>query len=264
MRLLMLCLALVSLLPGRLHAQTAPPPANAPSPAAPGPNNVDVALAMVTDVSRSIDDREFQMEKDGTRDAFSTPRVIAAIHNGAVGAIAVSYIEFAGPGEVKTVVPWMVVRDAESARAFTDAVVGAPRSFWGRTAIGAGIDAAMQALASSGLTAARRVIDVAGDGTSTAGREVTAARDDALAAGVTINGLSIINDHPMNYIFAHVQPPGGLDNWYRAHVTGGEGSFVLAIHDFHDFGEALTRKLVNEIAALPVREIAALPAHAIY
>jgi len=26
---------------------------------------------------------------------------------------------------------------------------------------------------------------------------------------------------------------------------------VLAIHDFRDFAEALTRKLVNEIAALP-------------
>jgi len=248
MRLLVLSLALLASLPGRSHADE-PAPGRGPA------QNVDVALALVTDVSRSIDDREFQMEKDGTRDAFTTPRVLAAIHGGPIGAIAVSYIEFAGADEVKTVVPWMVIRNAESARAFTDAVVGAPRSFWGRTAISSGIDAAMQEFANSGLTATRRVIDVAGDGTNNAGREVTAARDDAMAAGVTINGLAIINDHPMNYIFAHVQPPGGLDNWYRANVTAGGGSFVLAIHDFHDFGEALTRKLVNEIAALPAPPI---------
>jgi hypothetical protein len=212
--------------------------------------NVDVALAMVSDVSRSIDDTEFAMEKTGTSVAFADPRVLAAIHGGAVGSIAVTYIEFAGANEVRTVVGWTVIHDEASARSFTDAVSGAPRSFWGRTAISSGIEAAMQALASSGLTAQRKVIDVAGDGTNNAGREVGQSRDDAVAAGITINGLAIINEHPVNWSFSHVQPPGGLDNYYRDSVTGGPSSFVLAIHDFHDFGEALTRKLVNEIADL--------------
>ncbi len=91
-----------------------------------------------------------------------------------------------------------------------------------------------------------------GDGTNNAGRDVTAARDDALALGIAINGLSIINDHPVSWTFAHVQPPGGLTKWYRENVIGGPGSFVLEVHDFTTFGDAMVRKLVSEIAGLPV------------
>ncbi len=212
---------------------------------------VDMTLVLVSDVSRSVDDSEFQMEKAGYAAALNDPRVIAAIRGGAVGAIAVAYVEFAGSYEVNTVLQWHVVRDAASARQFTEALDGAPRSFWGRTSISAGIDRAMRLLDESGFEAQRRVIDVAGDGTNNSGREVAAARDDAVAAGVTVNGLAIINEHPVSYTYAHVQPPGGLTEWYRQNVTGGSGSFVLEVREFATFGEAMTRKLINEIAALP-------------
>lgn len=213
---------------------------------------VDVALVLVSDVSRSIDDAEFQMQKKGYTAAFQDPRILRAIRNGAVGAIAVAYVEFAGSYEVKTVLDWQIVRDGASAGAMTAAIEAAPRSFWGRTSISAGIDRAMQLLAEAPVEATRRVIDVAGDGTNNSGRDVEAARDDAVAAGVVINGLAIINDHPVSYTFAHVQPAGGLAEWYRHNVTGGPGSFVVEVHDFKTFGEAMTRKLLDEIAALPV------------
>jgi len=209
---------------------------------------VDLVLVLVSDVSRSVDDSEFKMEKDGYSAAFNDTRVLAAIKGGAIGAIAVAYIEFAGSYEVRTVVDWRVIRDAGSARTFTDALVAAPRSFWGRTSVSAGIDRAMQLLAESPFEAQRRVIDVAGDGTNNSGREVTLARDDAVAAGVTINGLAIINENPVSYTFAHVQPPGGLPNWYKENVTGGPGNFVVEVRSFQAFGEAMTRKLINEIA----------------
>ncbi len=109
----------------------------------------------------------------------------------------------------------------------------------------------MQLIAESGYETPRRVIDVCGDGTNNAGREMTDARDDALKAGIVINGLAIINDHPVSWTFAHVQPSGGLAKYYRENVTGGPGSFVQEIHDFHTFGEAMTRKLVTEIATGP-------------
>ena len=211
---------------------------------------VDLALVLVSDVSRSVDDAEFRMQKAGYAAAFSDPRVLAAIHNGAIGAIAVAYVEFAGSLEVRTVMEWRVVRDAAGARAMTDAIEAAPRSFRGRTSISAGIDRAMQLLAEAPLEAQRRVIDVAGDGTNNSGRDVAAARDQAVAAGVTINGLAIINEHPVSYTFAHVQPEGGLAEWYRQNVTGGPGSFVLEVREFSQFGDAMTRKLINEIAAL--------------
>jgi hypothetical protein len=212
---------------------------------------IDLLLALVTDVSRSVDDQEFQLQKQGYLTAFTNPQVIAAIRGGTLGSIAVAYIEFASAHEVKTVVDWTLIADAASARAFAEQVVAEPRSFWGRTAISSGIDHAVHLMAESGHEATRRVIDVCGDGTNNAGREISVARDDAVRAGITINGLAIINDHPVSWTFAHVQPPGGLTKYYEENVTGGVGSFVLEIHDFKTFGDALTRKLISEIAARP-------------
>jgi hypothetical protein len=214
-------------------------------------DDVDVALVLVTDVSRSIDDTEFTLEKDGYASAFTNQKVLQAIQGGPTGKIAVAYVEFASSFEVRTVLDWTVIRDRASARAFVDRLAAAPRSFWGRTSISAGIDQAVQLLAESGMSATRHVIDVCGDGTNNAGREAGDARDDAVKAGVTINGLAIINDHPVSWTFAHVQPPGGLANYYHENVTGGPGSFVLEVHDFASFGEAMTRKLVDEIASGP-------------
>ncbi len=224
----------------------------APSQAAPPP--VDVQLVLVTDVSRSIDDSEFQLEKKGYAAAFTDPKVIGAIQGGPNGRIAVAYVEFSSADQVQTLLDWTVLYDAASAGAFADKLSALPRSSYGRTAIGSGIDQAVQLIEESGFGDARRVIDVAGDGTNNAGRPIEEARDAAVAANVTINGLTIINDHPVSYIYAHVQPPGGLPNWYRQNVTGGVGSFVLEVHDFATFGDAMSRKLLNEIASLPLQQ----------
>ncbi len=212
------------------------------------PPSVDLALVLVDDVSGSINDSEFELQKDGYLAAFSDPRVIAAIHGGATGAIAVRYVEFASMYEVKNVLDWTIIKDAASAHAFAQAMKDAPRSFRGRTAIGAGLDLAAKDIAESGYDAPRKVIDICGDGTNNSGREATDARDDAMKQGITINGLAIANESPVPWLQAHTHPPGGLPSYYRANVTGGESSFVLEIHDYASFGEAMTRKLINEIA----------------
>ena len=217
---------------------------------------VDLLLALVTDVSRSIDDSEFALEKSGYEAAFTDRDVLAAIRAGPVGAIAVTYIEFASSYEVRTVLDWTVIRDEAAAADFVARLRDAPRSFWGRTAIGAGVDQALKAMASAPYEAQRRVIDVCGDGTSNNGPDVDGVRDKAVESGVTVNGLAIINENPVSWTFAHVQPPGGLPNYYREHVTGGPGNFVLEVRDFRSFGTAMTRKLINEIALqgrLPAR-----------
>ena len=97
----------------------------------------------------------------------------------------------------------------------------------------------------------RKVIDVSGDGTSNQGRSVTAARDAAVEAGATINGLTIFNRRAAalgGYLALHANPPGGLAQYYRENVIGGSGAFVVPIDDFGSFGDAMMRKLVNEIA----------------
>ncbi len=225
----------------------AAPPSWAASPVA------DVALVLVTDVSRSIDDSEFKLEKQGYAAAFVDPKVLAAIQGGPEGQIALAYVEFSGAEQVSTVLDWAIISDAASAEAWVARLLAAPRSSYGRTAIGSGLDRAAAMLTEAGFADARAVIDVAGDGTSNAGRPVTEARDAAVELGITVNGLAIINDHPVSYTFAHVQPPGGLANWYRENVAGGPGNFVVEVHDFSAFGTAMSRKLISEIAGLPPR-----------
>src|ERR1700729_828223 len=95
-------------------------------------DDVDLALVLVTDVSRSIDDSEFTLEKNGYAAAFTSNQVLTAIRNGPLGATAGAFVEFASGFEVKTVMDWTVIRDPASAKAFVDKLTAAPRSYWGR------------------------------------------------------------------------------------------------------------------------------------
>jgi hypothetical protein len=223
---------------------------------------VDVALVLAADVSRSINEEEFRLQRRGYATAITSSRLLEAIHAGAQGAIAVAFVEWAGEGEEKTVVDWSVIRNEADARKFADALQGAPRSYVGRTAIGSAIDYASGLLGESGAQAERHVIDVSGDGTSNQGRSVTDARDAALKAGVVINGLSIYNKTAAaegGYLALHTNPPGGLAQYYRENVIGGPGAFVLPIDNFESFGEAMIHKLVSEVAAAPRPTRLALP-----
>jgi hypothetical protein len=219
--------------------------------AASAPVAVDAAIVLAADVSRSIDDEEFALERRGYADAIQSQQLIDAISTGPHGAIALAYVEWAGDGEERVVVDWAVIRNLADARAFAAALTAAPRSYLGRTAIGAAIDFSFALFAESAFESSRRVIDVSGDGTSNQGRPVTAARDAAVGAGAVINGLAIYNKKAAilgGYLALHTNPPGGLAHYYRDNVIGGAGAFVVQIDDFRTFGEAMMRKLVNEIA----------------
>ncbi len=230
-------LAAAAMLPARAAAQT---------------QTVDVAIALAADVSRSIDDEEFELQRKGYAAAVASPQFVQAIQSGAHGAVALCFIEWAGPGQQALVAKWMVIRDGEGATDFAKLLLAAPRSFAGRTAIGDGIDFAASQLAISGLTATRRVIDVSGDGTNNSGRAVTVARDEATAKGITINGLAIINEKTGGiegtFLYGHTHPPNGLPNYYHDNVIGGPGAFVLQIVNFDTFAQAMTNKLLTEIS----------------
>jgi hypothetical protein len=215
-------------------------------------DTVDVALVLAADVSRSIDAGEFDLQRQGYAAGITSPKVLTAIQAGVHQAIAVCFVEWSGPEEQMVVANWTVIRDDESAAEFAATLLSAPRSFTGRTSISAAIDFALKQFAESGVVAERHVIDVSGDGTNNAGRAVTDARDEAVAAGVTINGLAIINDRPAGYFFAHTQPPEGLPAYYRNNVIGGSGAFLQVVQDFSTFGDAITNKLLTEIAAMPL------------
>jgi Protein of unknown function (DUF1194) len=221
------------------------------SPAARAAEEVDLLLVLSSDVSRSIDAPKFKLQRDGYAAAIVNPRVLQAIRSGALGKIAVSFVEWSGVGAQKIVIDWTVIRDEATARDFSAQVIEAPRAFADRTSISGGIDFAMAQLARAPFQASRRAIDVSGDGTNNSGRDVTDARDEALAKGVTINGLVILSERPMSWNADHTNPPGGLDNYYRNNVTGGPGSFVMVAENFNSFGQAILNKLIAEIVSAP-------------
>ena len=124
----------------------------------------------------------------------------------------------------------------------------APRSFADRTSISAAIDFAVADLKRAPYFAERQTIDVSGDGTNNAGRDVTLARDAAVARGININGLVILSETPLPWNPEHTHPPGGLEKYYRTHVIGGPGSFVMVAKDFESFGDAIVKKMIAEVA----------------
>src|SRR5262249_36680524 len=146
------------------------------------------------------------------------------------------------------VVDWTDLRDEEDVASVAAAILAAPRSFMGRTSISAAIDFSMTRFAAAKWQAARRIIDISGDGTNNSGRPVTDARDQAIASGgVTINGLAIVNDRPNLGYSAHTQPPGGLPLYYRQNVIGGPNAFLIVVQDFNSFADAMANKLAKEI-----------------
>lgn len=211
--------------------------------------DVDLALVLAVDVSTSIDEQEFALQRRGYAEAFKDASVIAAIRSGPHRKIAVTYIEWASAESQKVVVPWTVVSDDESGLLLSQAILAAPRSFQGWTSISGAIDFSVRTLAASPHAGTRRVIDVSGDGINNAGRPAADARDEAVAAGITINGIVIMNDIPTPMAYWRAEPP--LDQFYREQVIGGPGAFVIAVEDFTTFAHAILNKLIREIAAQP-------------
>jgi hypothetical protein len=213
---------------------------------------VDLRLVLAADVSRSINDPEFTLQRKGYAAAITDHRVLEAIRAGRRGAILLAFVEWAGTGEQQTVVDWTRIASDDDARSFANHLQDAPRSFFGRTAIGSAIDYSFRKFATSGAEADRNVIDVSGDGVNNQGLSVEGARDAAVEAGAIINGLAIFNKTAAaegGYLAAHTNPPGGIDGYYRDPVIGGDGAFVLKIEDFNSFEQAMIRKLLTEISS---------------
>ena len=216
---------------------------------------VDLLLVLASDVSRSVDTRKFQLQREGYAAALSNPRVIDAIRSGPNGKIAICFVEWSGATSLKLVIDWTVVSDAASARKIGDQMLELPRSFADRTSISAGLEFSMAQLERAPYQAIRRTIDVSGDGTNNSGRDINSVRDEVLAKGVTINGLVILSETPLPWNPEHTNPPGGLDGYYRNNVIGGPGSFVMVADSHNSFGQAIVKKMIAEIAWLPPKGV---------
>jgi hypothetical protein len=206
-------------------------------------NEVDLNLVLAVDASGSVNQVRFDLQKQGYATAFSNRQVLAAVRSGPHAAIGVTMFQWTGPGMQAPVVLWSRITNEASIDRLAGAIAAAPRVlFSGGTSVSGAIDFGVTVLASSPFKGGRRVIDVSGDGANNRGRSAEAARDAAIETGININGLPILEVEP------------DLEAYYRNNVIGGPGAFVIAAATFADFGEAIRRKLIQEIAYQPAEQ----------
>lgn len=217
---------------------------------------VDLELALGIDVSGSVDEEEAILQRNGYIAAFRHPSIVDAIQHGGRGRIAVSYYEWAGFGHMKIIAPWTLIKDKASAHGFADLLTREEPETARRTAIAAAIAFGADYFNGNGLSARRRVLDISGDGPNNWGELVDVARDRAVASGITINGLPIVNNRPS---YSGRMPMANLDLYYRDCVIGGPGAFYIVARDFKDFARAVLRKLILEIAGRQPRKSPEIP-----
>jgi len=226
------------------------------APAAPGfadETDVDLELVLAVDVSRSMDPEEQALQKEGYLAALKHPEVIAAIRSGFLGRIAITYVEWAGPGLQRIIAPWTMVDGADSAAALADGIAAQPVSFLRATSISSALLFASGLFDGNGFRSTRQVIDISGDGPNNMGVPVLDARQVALSRGITINGLPIM----LNANFYGGYSIRELDVYYEDCVIGGPGAFLITVSSMERFAEAVRRKLVLEIAGTPPKLVPA-------
>jgi len=197
----------------------------------------DLALILAVDSSSSVNEEEFALQMMGLAAAFRDSDVQTALSANTPNGAMVLVMEWSSAGWQQVNIPWRRLRSPEDAEALARDLADAPRLIYGGgTAIGAALDFARRQFAELPMPVYRRVIDVSGDGSSNQGPTLDASRKQAIAAGITINGLAIINEE------------ADLADYFRLHLIAGIGAFALPATDYNDFAKAIKTKLLREIA----------------
>ncbi|MEM9262856.1 MAG: DUF1194 domain-containing protein [Pseudomonadota bacterium] len=229
MRTFMLCCAAASFFLDSVRAETP----------------VDLELILAVDISLSMTPGELEIQRRGYAEALVSEDVVEAIRFGVPhGQIALTYVEWAGPNSQRVIVDWTLIRTRTDAEAFAARLTTAFPDALPRTAISSIIDHSIPRFQANGFLGERLVIDISGDGPNNGGRPVLAARADAVARGITINGLPLMTQEGSWPQFNL----DDLDEYYRQCVIAGPTAFAIPVLRWQDFPEAVRRKLVLELS----------------
>jgi len=213
---------------------------------------VDAEIVFAVDVSYSMDPDEQALQREGYVQALTSREFLDALKNGMHGRIGVTYVEWAGVFDQKTIMPWRLIDGPAAAARVADEIAQAPYRRAYRTSISGALMYAAPLFENNGYQGIRRIIDVSGDGTNNQGPPVTGLRDDVLAKGITINGLPIMLKRPN----PSMMDIPDLDIYYEDCVIGGPGAFVVPIKERDQFKAATRTKLVLEMAGVtPERRV---------
>jgi Protein of unknown function (DUF1194) len=205
------------------------------------PVAVDVALVLAIDVSGSMSEERLRLQLQGYIDAFRSADLARAVAQGPRGRIAATLVEWSDYGHQDQTVGWTLIADQAGGRRFADAIAHAALAGPGWTSLSGAIGFSARLLAGGKFRATRRVIDISGDGVNNDGPPPALLRDRAVAAGITINGLPIVELDP------------ALADYYRTNVVGGPDSFVEVATDLGSFAGAVLRKLIVEVSGRRAR-----------
>lgn len=209
---------------------------------------VDLELVLAIDVSESIDANEARLQREGYIAALSNPEVMEAITSGSLRRIALTYFEWGEATHQRTLVEWTLIENREGLQQVAQSLAEASYAPARWTSISGAIDYGVRRIESNGFAGTRRAIDISGDGSNNHGRDVVQARDEAVAKGITVNGLPIIGERLSKYGWPR---SADVDYYYENTVIGGPGAFIIPAEGPGSFAEAILRKLVKEIAAQP-------------
>ena len=225
---------------------------------------VDVALIVSVDVSGSVDKNRFALQMGGIARAIEDPGVIGAMLGGPNASIMFTMLDWSE--NVAPVIPWTRVASRADAYALAARVRAVSRPEGEFTCVAHMMSYVFDlTLPTLPARADRVVMDVSGDGIDNCdGDDATAEMRAALTAkGMTINGLPIHEGDPGALLGAGAfRAPGRpfqagavkvttLEPWYREHVVGGPGAFLLPANGYDDFARAIREKFSLEISALP-------------
>lgn len=200
-----------------------------------------LALLLALDVSSSVDEGEYALQRRGLAAALTSPKVMAAFLE-TPSPVALAAFEWSGRFNQQIILPWTLVTSPADLQTAAGDVVRTERSSKGfQTALGHALGYASRYFGEA-PDCARQTIDVSGDGESNHGFTPAAAYASFPLEGVIVNAMAIGQSV-------------GTDNlvvYYRGQVIRGAGAFVEEARDYVDFERAMRRKLQREVSSLVV------------
>jgi hypothetical protein len=200
----------------------------------------ELALVLAIDGSGSISDADFALQMAGYALAFTDRRVQGALRK--AGIVDIAVVVWGDEEMSPQILPWRRIASPDDAVGLAGAITRLQRRVTGDTGIGRGLWTALELMDQGQPCAARRIINISGDGKESFGQRprhhvpLALARDRAEAMQVTINGLAITTE------------VSDLQGWYHDQVITGPDAFVMTANSFDAFSAAIIRKLTREIA----------------
>ncbi|MBI1416390.1 MAG: DUF1194 domain-containing protein [Limimaricola sp.] len=206
------------------------------------------ALAMGLDVSGSVDASEYRLQLDGLAAALTSPKVRALLLGGGAAPVRVAVYSWSGPSDQHLVLDWTPIDSATALEGVADTLRAYARQPDSEgTALGAAMQTGLSLLAGQS-DCWRRTLDISGDGRSNLG---PAPASIPAPPGITINGLVVGADHQAIGDTRQMDIKE-LSSYYRVNVLRGPDAFVETALGYVAFEDAMTRKLLREMAAIVV------------